>query len=204
MKLLLILAAVIILAIAQSPCESPPLWQGKVIEVMREEHSNVRVCYLSFVHSSTHLRPSQGGPTFSTTKLTHGSPFTTDVSYQGRETYTFDLFFYAKAKYYSLNLQTQACTIGPLNGSFPVIGVPPGSNLTGQFYIGVTGVPNDYVLVNRYEDYNGNYLGSWTNAGCAPVAAFVNTTKYGNIFFNFFDIQLGLDPNVFSIPKQCA
>eukprot|EP00731_Ephydatia_muelleri_P027399 Em0019g272a len=185
MKLLLILAAVIILAIAQSPCQSPPLWQGKVIE---------------FDPSQAFARRSDIFYDQANSRLA----LYDDVSYQGRETYTFDLFFYAKAKYYSLNLQTQACTIGPLNGSFPVIGVPPGSNLTGQFYIGVTGVLNDYVLVNRYEDYNGNYLGSWTNAGCAPVAAFVNTTKYGNIFFNFFDIQLGLDPNVFSIPKQCA
>ena len=36
-----------------------------------------------------------------------------------------------------------------------MVGIPPGSNVTGSFYIGVTGLPDNYVLVDRYEDFNG-------------------------------------------------
>lgn len=106
-------------------------------------------------------------------------------------------------KFYSLNLVTKVCTIGGLREPFPVVGIPPGANATGEFFIGVTGIANNYVLIDRYEDFNGRrplfyvhthytpaslvfsgmYVGMWTRLGCAPVATFINSTRYGNVFY---------------------
>ncbi|KAL5463524.1 hypothetical protein EMCRGX_G032424 [Ephydatia muelleri] len=184
MKTILLLASLVVFSVAQF-CISPPLWQAKIFEADPSKQFGRRA---DIFYDQQNQRLA----------------LLDDVYYEGRENYTFDLLFFGQSKFYSVNLVTKVCTIGALREPFPVIGLPPGSNATGEFYIGVSGLPDNYVLIDRYEDFDGRYVGMWTRLGCAPVATFINSTRYGNVFYEFFDFQLGIfDPNVFAIPQEC-
>jgi len=110
---------------------------------------------------------------------------------------------------YHINLKDNSCKSKaiPDDEHFRRIGVPESATFIAEAEIGSNAERNAGVLIHLWVDQftdGSNWMGQFAAHDCFPIHERVNTTQYGVIQTDFFDITLGIsDPNVFIPPSGC-
>jgi len=110
---------------------------------------------------------------------------------------------------YRTNLKDNSCKSKaiPSGEHFRRMGVPDSATFVGEAEIGSDAVRNAGILVHLWNDKftdGSNWFGEFAVHDCFPIHERVNTTQYGVVQTDFFDITLGIsDPQIFMPPSGC-
>ncbi|XP_068730007.1 mammalian ependymin-related protein 1-like [Montipora capricornis] len=124
-----------------------------------------------------------------------------------KEFYKF-IFIYKEQVLYQLRMEnmTEKCIKTDLTEPFKKIRVPENATSVGDLTIGSNAEPglgvNVAVFAGETPEGDPYYL-TVTEEGCVPVSEGIRSKKYGYIHTSFFDVELGVDPNVFVPPESC-
>lgn len=178
------------------PCTTPPQWEAKAVETIFGKH--VRA-YLKISYDATEQRMR----------------IAEDISIGGkmgkREFFDVLLLFHEKAMYVmeiKINPKIKrTCTKHPLKEPFKGTSIPKDATFYAQQYIGTGAEPGAGLLTNvwggQVQEKNASYVVVVTNNLCIPVWEQVTMPEVGEIQYGYYDVTLGVDPEVFRLPKEC-
>ncbi|XP_068681540.1 mammalian ependymin-related protein 1-like isoform X1 [Montipora foliosa] len=119
------------------------------------------------------------------------------------------IFLYKEQVLYQLRMEnmTEKCIKNDLTEPFKKIQVPKNATSMGDLTIGSNAEPglgvNIAVFAGKTPEGDPYYL-TVTEKGCVPVSEGILSKKYGYMHTSFFDVELGVDPNVFVPPESCG
>ena len=185
----LCLALAGIKAQAPEPCVSPPLMEGMFQMSLNGEIYTAGQGRFSYDAFDSKMRVRMGGV------------------YNGSASAMDHLFLFNKGVYYTIDYTKFKCTKGKLDSRFNPIKVPPQSALLGQTVMGTSSAPGMGMLINTWAGVIGSdtpYMSVFTGIGCIPVMHASCTPGEAHVFFNIFNVMLGIsDPMDFIPPFFC-
>ncbi|XP_013412970.1 mammalian ependymin-related protein 1 [Lingula anatina] len=174
---------------APIPCKSPPQWSANrlrydfVEKVVRKER---------YHHDAVYMRTRK-----------------TEEIDEAESKEFYEIFrFYAQRKQYIINLKTKVCNTTTLTHDFPVYEVSPGDRFLGEYVIGSTAAPDQGVTIQEWggvTTQGTRFAGAWTLSDCILVKHGYFSNITGPLEeSSYFDVTLGLDPDVFIQPANCV
>jgi len=190
-KCLCVIVALCIVALATAaptPCRAPEVFEAHVFQSDWKEFEFVRA-KLSYDASNERVSIFE------------------EIDDKDHRSFHHHIDLFRERKRFSINLKTNECKTSELKHRFRHFGVPHDAKFHGESEIGSDAVRNAGVLVHLWSavlEEGSHWFGSVTAHDCMPVNERVNTTSFGIVHTEFYDITLGLsDHGIFIPPKEC-